>query len=132
MPTSVIDAVRVATKDWWYSSPRAQRATPVMAKRGHRHFHTPGELPRKALRKRRPRTKYSKTWAPFLIMKWITSTWSGLSHGKKKVSTGFTTEAVLSAENVPVDMEKMKENHSITGNQRLIGSDGALNIVAVS
>lgn len=122
MPTSTAEAVRVGTKDWWTSSPAAQRTSTIKAKNDHRHFHETLEEPRKARNSKRPRIKYSMTCADFLINVCIKSiAWDEISGARKRKMVS-TTENVFWEENVPVDIQKLKPIQKITGSQYLMKS----------
>ena len=120
MPTSITEAVRVETKDWWNSSLAAQSTTTPTAKKDHRQFHGGVEPRRKARNSKRPKIKYSMICALFLINACIKSTpWDEI-WGTKKRRTGSTNEYVFCEENVPVDIQKIKHIPKITGSQYLM------------
>lgn len=120
MPTSTTDAVRVETKDWWNSSPAAQRASTITAKKDHRHFHNEIELPRNVRNSKRPKTKYSMTCPAFLITTCIRlNSWDEIL-GIKRPKTISNHENVFSEENVSVDIQKMMAIQNTTGSQYLM------------
>ncbi len=92
----------------------------MTAKEAHVHFHGLLEGPRKARNSKRPRMKYSVTCPAFLMIPWISSTAREEISGARKRRTGSTIRELFSEENVPVDIQKIKASHKITGPQYLM------------
>ncbi len=130
--TSRSDAMRVETKDWWYSSLTAQTRMPSTERTDHFQVHLFFEPERNARRRSRPRIKYSNTWAAFLTIACIVSIRSMLKSGKRAWSIAASTGKVLSLEKRAVDMKKTNQSHPIKGSHRVILALEVCAIIVIS